>query len=582
MQTNKIFAILSIIGIFTIFSIFDVFQKSDKVVLKIFTPTKIGVDLNSNKILEDDEIICIPSTETFTANLSELDDNLYKNFEISKSDAIKLGYITDNFAENTLLEKNVKLKFSKEQNQNCKFADITVDNISYKRQLLISGLGFQNGNITYLNNYKKQLDKAKRLKLVILNHKSNKYHTLDCKYGLVASDAVVIEEKQLPKESIPCKFCHIAKQKNIKKTIPQYPLMISNGSVKLFLTDLTTKLKPNNKCSSLACKEIVNQIKISKSSIDIALYGWSNTPEIINALIKAKSRGVKIRLVYDTSKGNYYPDIDSIINLADEKSTDTPKEIMHNKFIIFDNSKVITGSMNFANTGLSGFNSDCLILINLEQLAQIYEQEFSQMLSGKFHNEKEKIQTETITLKDTKILPLFSPQDKIISTNIIPLINKAEKYIYIPTFVLTHEELKNSLINARKRGVQIKIIHDATNYKASNLKTLRENGILVKVENYAGKVHSKTMIIDDKYLIIGSMNFSKNGENKNDENVLIIENKILAKYYRGFFEYLWQKIPERYLNQGIRSEGKYSIGSCSDGIDNNFDGKFDKQDAGCN
>ena len=89
MQTNKIFAILSIIGIFIIFSIFDVFQKSDKVVLKIFTPTKIGVDLNSNKILEDDEIICIPNTETFTANLSELDDNLYKKIGISKSDAIR-------------------------------------------------------------------------------------------------------------------------------------------------------------------------------------------------------------------------------------------------------------------------------------------------------------------------------------------------------------------------------------------------------------------------------------------------------------------------------------------------------------
>ena len=82
MQTNKIFAILSIILIFIIFFIFDIFQKSDKVVLKIFTPTKIGIDLNSNKILEDDEIICIPNTETFTANLSELDDSLYKKFGI--------------------------------------------------------------------------------------------------------------------------------------------------------------------------------------------------------------------------------------------------------------------------------------------------------------------------------------------------------------------------------------------------------------------------------------------------------------------------------------------------------------------
>ena len=28
-------------------------------------------------------------------------------------------------------------------------------------------------------------------------------------------------------------------------------------------------------------------------------------------------------------------------------------------------------------------------------------------------------------------------------------------------------------------------------------------------------------------------------------------------------------------------EGKYSIGSCSDGVDNNFDGKIDMEDAGC-
>ena len=36
-------------------------------------------------------------------------------------------------------------------------------------------------------------------------------------------------------------------------------------------------------------------------------------------------------------------------------------------------------------------------------------------------------------------------------------------------------------------------------------------------------MHSKSMIIDDKFLIIGSMNFSYNGENKNDENTLVLQ-----------------------------------------------------------
>ena len=102
---------------------------------------------------------------------------------------------------------------------------------------------------------------------------------------------------------------------------------------------------------------------------------------------------------------------------------------------------------------------------------------------------------------------------------------------------------------------------------------LRAVGAQVKIENYAGKVHSKSIIIDDKYVIAGSMNFTMTGENKNDENTLIIENERLAKYYRGFFEYLWSKIPDKYQKKGVRAEGKYSIGSCNDGIDNNYDGK---------
>lgn len=63
--------------------------------------------------------------------------------------------------------------------------------------------------------------------------------------------------------------------------------------------------------------------------------------------------------------------------------------------------------------------------------------------------------------------------------------------------------------------------------------------------------------------------------------MLIIENPKLADFYRKFFLYIWQKIPEKYLKYTVRAESKYSIGSCYDGIDNNFDGKIDAADAGC-
>lgn len=589
MQLSKISSIVLIIGTFIGFLGFEIYQTSEKKVIGIINPTQIEVDLNGNNILDDGEIICIPNLKAFTSDLSQSQPELENLLSITHSDAIKLGYLTDIFVENTLSEKSVKLKYTGETSPNCKYAEIIVENELYSKKLKNSGLGFKEKEAP-VQAYKAQLTKAQKLKLIILNHKSNKYHTLDCKYGLIAHDAIVIPEKQKPEDAKPCKFCHVKQPKHhkynlktVNSSVSTYPLTRSSGSIRMYLTDLTSTLKPNNSCDTQVCHEVLNQINKSNSSIDIALYGWDDNPVIYNALVRAKARGVKIRIVYDTSSNSYYPKLSNFVKIANEKSTDSPKILMHNKFMIFDNSSIITGSMNFAKTGFSGFNSNCIFFINSKEIANIYEKEFNQMLQGKFHNSKSQISHTTVVLGDTKVTPLFSPKDKIITNNVLPLIQNAKKYVYIPTFIITHDELANELINAKKRGVDVKLIIDATNVysRKSKIKELRSAGVPVKVENYAGKMHSKSIIIDDEYIVAGSMNFTNSGENKNDENVLIIENKILARYYKGFFEYLWKKIPKKYLQHGVRPEGKYSIGSCSDGVDNNYDGNVDNDDIGC-
>ena len=588
MRHAKLISIFIILTILAVFTGFEILRKSERYVIGIERPDVIQIDMNGNKILDAGETVCIEQIETLTSDLTKNQSEIANKLGISDIDVIKLGYLTDNFAQTLLLNKKVKVKFNGQSSPECKFADILINNNSYRNKLLNSGLGFYNGKTLLKSEYNKQLEKAKKLNLVILNHRSNKYHKLGCKYGLVARDIIIIPARQLPLDARPCKFCHIDKKiqkEEIKKTpnIETYPLAISNGSIKMYLTDMTAKLKPDQKCSSLACKEIVNQINQANTSIDIALYGWDAIPEMHKAFLDAKARGVKIQVVYDTSDKDNYPDTKILVNLADKSSTEVQHILMHNKFIIFDKQRVITGSTNFSDTDMSGFNSNCLFLINSKEIAQIYLEEFNQMLSGKFHNDKTAVEHKTVLLGNTKVTPFFSPKDKIITFNAIPMIDKANKYVYIPAFILTQHDLAAALIRAKQRGVDVKLIIDATNCYAtsSKVKMLRKAGIPVKIENYAGKVHSKTILIDDKYIIAGSMNFTQSGENKNDENALVIEDERLARYYRGFFEYLWKKIPDKYLKQGVRAEGKYSIGSCSDGIDNNYDGKIDMEDAGC-
>lgn len=578
-----------IILLFLLFALFNFWNKNTKTVLKVITPTMFKIDLNNNGIADDNETICIPKIQTYTSNLTYYDD-LLKG--LSFNDGISLGYLADEFAHTTLENKRVKLKFTNTTSPQCRTAEIFIENKNYSDLLKNSGFAILNGTPLQKTSFNEQKEKAKKLELVIYNHKSDKYHKLNCKYGKIAHDAVVLSLKDINKGAKACKFCHIDPQKT-KKTQPVSPNIITQGNLKVILTDYTKILKPDKKCSNEVCREFVSLVNNAKNSIDIALYGWTTIPEVKQALDNALSRGLKIRIVYDTkTKGeNYYPDTKEFVkNFTLTRSdkidgnSQLTNALMHNKFAIVDGEKVFTGSMNFSETGFSGFNQNSIVIINSKSAAQIYKNEFEQMFSGKFHTLKTKTKNQNIVLSDgTKITILFSPQDKGITNTVIHLVNSAKNEIYIPAFLITHKGLTNALLNAHKRGVTVRLIIDATNTNTRNstLTTLRSNGIPVKVENYAGKMHSKIIIIDKKYVITGSTNFSNSGENKNDENMIIIENQKIAKFYADFFEYLWSKIPDKYLKFNPPAESKYSVGSCTDGVDNDFDDKIDTKDEGC-
>ena len=52
-------------------------------------------------------------------------------------------------------------------------------------------------------------------------------------------------------------------------------------------------------------------------------------------------------------------------------------------------------------------------------------------------------------------------------------------------------------------------------------------------------MHNKTIVVDERYVITGSLNYSTNAETSNDENVIIIDNPDIAKLYMQDFERVW-------------------------------------------
>ena len=406
-------------------------------------------------------------------------------------------------------------------------------------------------------------------------------------------------------------------------------------SLKIITNSPVDKIGPSSECNEDICYSLLELIDNSNSSIEFAIYGVRGQPEILDALESAKNRGVKIRGVVDKDIDNksYYrdtPKLEKIFKakirddfnydletkkiLSKKKYSENNKcqrpedtegplqcfdgkgyaskdpfpfkgDIMHNKFFIIDNQYVWTGSANISDTGIGGYNANNVVVLDSKFFAKYYLEEFEQLYSGKFHRRKAVARHKDISKKidSANISLVFSPKGYAME-KIFPIIKDAKQSIDIPIFFLTHNAVSKELVKAHNRGVVVRVIIDSTGASNgySKHQYLRDNGIKVKVENWGGKMHMKTAIIDQKHIIIGSMNWTKAGVTKNDENTLIIKNSSSkGLQLTNFFNEMWLSIPDKWLDEDTKAESHDSINSCTDGIDNDFDKLIDNKDIKC-
>lgn len=136
---------------------------------------------------------------------------------------------------------------------------------------------------------------------------------------------------------------------------------------------ISTCFTPPQECGNF----IVNHINQAKQSIRIQAYGFTSE-KIIDALIQAKSRGVKIEIILDRS--NFNRKILNTIKQLNQAEIpvykDNVKGIAHNKVMIIDGKKVITGSFNFTKNA-DYRNAENVVIINEKETATHYMHNWS-------------------------------------------------------------------------------------------------------------------------------------------------------------------------------------------------------------
>lgn len=314
---------------------------------------------------------------------------------------------------------------------------------------------------------------------------------------------------------------------------------LSDSWYQLYFTDPDTTANVSNPAGGLPAA-IVKSLDAAQQTIDAAVYDI-DLQVLADALIAAQQRGVRVRVVTDS---DYLSETaaQSLVNAGLPVVDDRRTAFMHNKFVVIDGAQVWAGSMNFTFSDAYRNNNN-LLFINSTRLAQNYTAKFEQMFTAQDFGAALVPPNPAVTISGTLIENYFSP-DTGVAGKILDVLQTAQSSIYFMAFAFTRDDFSQVLIEKAQAGVDVKGVFEKRQVEAGSdaaWNALSAAGLDVRLDGNPYVLHSKVFIVDQTIVVTGSYNFSRNAEEQNDENVLIVHNPEIAAAYYAEWQRVWAK-----------------------------------------
>ncbi|MCA9936521.1 MAG: phospholipase [Ardenticatenaceae bacterium] len=334
-------------------------------------------------------------------------------------------------------------------------------------------------------------------------------------------------------------------QETVTETGVSPQVTTANGDWwEVYFTDPNNINNPDDLRGSIP-EKLIDYINGAQESIHIASFEMNLTP-VAEALVAAHQRGVDVRFVTDDENGIEADEEEGHGQFAMLEDAGIPvhdderSALMHNKFWIFDGETVWTGSTNITVNGNFRNNNNVLVL-HSPVVAAMFEQEFNEMWAGEFGpRSPSTVAQQSVVIDGTAVDVLFAAEDDAIS-HLVPLLEGAQESIEFMAFSFTHDELGTAVSDRAAAGVNVRGIFETRGSETeySELPRLYCEGLDVRQDGNPGTFHHKVFIIDGETVVTGSLNFSENADESNDENVVIIHDAEIAALYQQEFARRW-------------------------------------------
>lgn len=139
----------------------------------------------------------------------------------------------------------------------------------------------------------------------------------------------------------------------------------------------------------------------------------------------------------------------------------------------------------------------------------------------------------------------FSPEGSARSL-VMETIGSAQSSIRMMAYSFTDPDVMKALVNASKRGVDVRIVIDENgNTSAASreaIKTMRLMKIPLRIDSDFTIQHDKIIIVDEITVQTGSYNYSRSAAKKNSENVVVLSNMPdIASQYLEHWQDRWDR-----------------------------------------
>ena len=260
-------------------------------------------------------------------------------------------------------------------------------------------------------------------------------------------------------------------------------------------------------------------------------------------------------------------------------------DLMHHKFMVVDNQRLIVSSANWTFSDTHGDlfqpesigNANHLLKIESPTLAQVFTQEFNLMWGdgvggqpdSKFGLQKPYRSPIQVQVGNSIVTVQFSPTStrhpwpRSVNGLIGRTLTAAARNVDLALFVFSEQNLSNILEARHQNGVQVRSLVDPGFAYRDYSEVLDMLGVTLPnsqcrveannrpwsnpiatagIPNLAegDLLHHKFGLIDGRTVITGSQNWSDAANYGNDENLLVISNPTIAAHFQREFDRLYQ------------------------------------------